>query len=223
MKVLIFILLSSVALSASAGDRVARIIYYGAPANAPKTAFVYQVDEEAQEVSLDPHNFSESFDLSPGSIRLAFLPSALPKDVRVPKAAPMLKVPADWNKVLIFAFEDEANPVLPIRLHAINANDNVFGPGDTFFVNFSEMTVLGLVGDKKLLSKPRSTTRISNPRIGVGSYMLKLDAFKDDVNMRRRLVQQRCRYNPAMRLVTFFVPLPPPRMIKVYSAPIQDF
>ncbi|CAA6677954.1 MULTISPECIES: hypothetical protein [unclassified Lentimonas] len=204
-------------------DRVARIIYYGAPTNAPQTTYVYQADQEPQEIRLDSHNFSESFDLSPGSNRLAFLPSLLPEDAPVPQAAPMLNIPEDWNKVLILAFEDKENPVLPIRLKAINANENVFGSGDTLFVNFSDVTVAGYVGDKKLISKPRSTARITNPRSGIGNYMIKLDVFETDENIRRRLVQQKCQYNPAMRVVTFFVPMPPPRKVKVYSAPIWDF
>ncbi|MGJ8650360.1 MAG: hypothetical protein ACSHX4_08365 [Opitutaceae bacterium] len=225
MKVIKFTLLTiflSVSVVFSAG-RSARVIYFGAAADAPKKAFVYQIGAEAQEVILGRHNFSETFKLSPEAKHLAFLPGVLPVDTPVPANAPLVNIPEGWNQVLILVFKDKSNPIMPIRLFAVNANDDAFGPGEIYFVNLSQMTVFGLVGDKKLISKPRTSEVISDPRTGRGKYMLKLDAYKDDVKKRRRLVQQKCLYDPSVRIVTFMVPLPPPRMVKVYSAPVRDF
>ncbi len=206
----------------SSSSRVAQIIYFGAPSDAPEMAYVHQVVEEVQEVKLGRHNFSKSFNLATKANRLYFLPRALLEDEPMPENAPSVRVPRKWKKVLILVFEDKSNPILPIQLKAINASDDEFGPGELFFVNFSEMTVFGLVGDKKLVSKPSTTEIISTPREGRGTYMLRLHTFKDDVNKRRRLIQQKCQFDPSERVVTFMVPLPAPRMVKIYSAPVKD-
>ncbi|CAA6691874.1 Unannotated [Lentimonas sp. CC19] len=76
----------------------------------------------------------------------------------------------------------------------------VFGPGQLFFINMSEMTVFGYVGDKKLISKPQTTEIIEQPREGTESYMLKLDSFNGDLSTRRKCVQQRCQYRPDERI-----------------------
>lgn len=223
MKPLVYLLLCCLVGTIYADNRVARVLYYGAPANAPEVAFVHQAEMPSQEVELGRHNFSDSFDLGPGAIRLALLPSALPEGEPVPAGAPSVAIPEGWNKVLILVFKDKSNPIMPIQLKAINANDDEFGPGELYFVNFSEMTVFGMVGEKRLISKPRTAETISAPRSGRGKYMLKLNAFKDDPEKRRRLIQQRCHYDPTARVLTFMVPLPAPRMVKLYSAPIKDF
>ncbi len=224
MKICIILLLCSLTASmAFAANRVARVIYYGATEDAPETAYLHQEGQRAQEVELGRHNFSESFKLAADTERVSFLQSALPKGTPAPAGAPSVEIPADWNKVLIIVLEDKSNLTFPIQLKAINANEDVFGAGDTCFVNFSEMTVLGTVGDKDLVLKPTETIVISQPRVGRGNYLQKLNAYKDDPNRQRRLVQQKCQYDPSERMVTFMVPLAPPRMVRVYSAPIIDF
>jgi hypothetical protein len=210
-------------LSTHASNRMARVIYYGAASDAPKSAFVNQADLKVQEVDLDQYNFSKAFKLSPGATRLVFLPALLPENASIPAAAPFLDIPEEWTQVLIFAFEDKSNPIMPIRLKAMNASQDAFGPGKIIFINMSEMTVFGYVGDQKLLSKPHTTEIIENPRAGEGKYMLKLDSFKDDLSSRRRLIQQKCQYRLDERMVSFIVPLPAPRMVKIYSAPVPEF
>lgn len=221
-KSILSILITCFAVAAY-GDRVARVLYYGAPAGGPEYAFVNQVNQEPQKVSLDRHNFSESFDVAEGSIRLYFLPSLLAEDAPMPESAPSVYVPEDWSKVLILAFQDQNNPTMPIRLKAINANDDVFAPGGVYFVNFSEMTVFGMVGEKELISQPHSLEMVTKPIKERGSYLLKLATFKDNPNKHRPLVQQKCQYHPDVRVLTFVSPMPPPRMVKLYSVPIPNF
>lgn len=223
MKLLVFLLVSCLVGVAHANPRVARIIYYGGSSNHPQTVFLHQANAKSLEVELAAHNFSESFDLLPGATRIGLIDSALPEGAALPEGTSFVDLPEDWNKVLIIAFVDELNLGQTVQLKAINANDDQFGPGELFFVNFSEMTVLGQVGDKTLLSKPHATDLIKDPRSGRGTYMLKLNAYKDDPKQLRRLIQQKCQYDPKDRIVTFMVPLAPPRMVKVYSAPIKDF
>ena len=220
---LIALLLSCVLMVSADAERVARIMYYGASPDAPEKAFVYQKGKEPQEVVLERDNFSESFELASGPLRLMFLPSEVPKDAPDLKKAPFLKIPESWSKVLILVTEDPENPVMPIRLQSINANDNKFGPGDLYFVNFSDINIFGYVGKKELRLKPESVSVITSPLKKRGDYQVQLDSAKEDLKSRRWLLRQTWRHQPNVRRVIFAIPLPPPRQLMLYSAPIRDF
>lgn len=204
-------------------DRLARILYHGAPVDAPKNAFVYQKNKAPQEVVLERRNFSKSFELAGGDLRLAFMPSVLPEGAVFPVEAPALVIPKQWKKVLILVFHDPTNPIMPIRLQALNANDNVFGPGELLFINYSDISIFGLVGEKKLLLHPETTEVVSHPIPKMGEYQVKLDSVENDIESRRWLMRQTWRHQPKVRRVVFVLPLPAPRTVKLYTAPIRDF
>ena len=211
-------------VAAADGERMARILYYGAPKDAPKKAFVHQGGKKVQEVVLERNNFSESFELGAGALRLMLLPSETLEEGPDAKAAPFLKIPENWNKVLIVVSEDSSNEVLPIRLQGINANKDQFGPGELLFVNLSERHVFGMVGEKKLQLASKGKTLISNPKKERGEYHVELDSIKgEDKKSRRWMLRQTWRHQPAVRRLIFVLPLPPPRNLKLYSAPIRNF
>ncbi|CAA7183579.1 Unannotated, partial [Lentimonas sp. CC8] len=205
LKVAFLVALSIFAIMSAHADRVARILYYGAPKSAPKTSFVYTAQGEGysrrnpQEVALERHNFSKSFLLAKGAIRLGFLPQRLPERAVFPDEAPSLSIPASWSKVLILVFEDPNNPIMPIRVEAIDASDNVFGPGELLFINYSEASIFGMVGDKKLLLKPQTTVLLSEPAKEKGSYRVKLDSVKDTIETRQWFLRQSWRHEPEVR------------------------
>lgn len=222
-KVITLLVLSLFLIEVAQADRVARVLYYGALADAPEVAFVYQNGEVAQEVVLDRHNFSKSFNLSNGPLKLTFLAAPKVKGVPLPEEAPYLDIPKEWKKVLILVFPDTANVMMPIRLKAINANDDVFGPGELYFVNFSDLTIFGLVGEQKMRLNPESSETVKNPIKERGDYQVKLDTVQDTIKSRRWLLRQTWRHQPDVRRVIFALPLPAPRTLKLYSAPIRNF
>lgn len=223
LKTVLLVSFYILATGSAHADRVARILYHGAPAAAPKNAYVHQSGKEAQEVVLGRHNFSKSFDLAGGDLRLSFLPEPLPPGVPFPEAAPVLNIPKQWKKVLILVFPDPSNPIMPIRLKAINANDDVFGPGELLFINYSKISIFGLLGEKKLLVHPEQMKVISSPIPEKGEYQVKLDSVEDDIESRRWLMRQTWRHQPSVRRVVFALPLPAPRTVKLYTAPVRDF
>lgn len=204
-------------------ERVARIIYYGAAKAAPRTATVYDASGASQVVELGRHHFSDSFEIPSGETVLQFVPKQLSKDQPVPEAAPQLKIPKGWKKVLIVVSEDLENPVLPIALNAIDASDDVFGPGEILFINFSDIGILGMVGDKKLLLGPQATALISNPAPKREDYYVQLDSVENTIETRRWFLRQRWRHQPTQRYVAFVIPLPKPRVAKIYATPIRGF
>lgn len=214
------VLLSITSVSA---ERVARIIYYGASKAAPKTAVFYDQSGASQVVELGRHHFSDSFEIPNGDIVLRFVPKQLSDDQPLPAAAPRLKIPKKWKKVLIIVSEDPENAVLPITLNAIDASDDVFGPGELLFINFSEIGIFGMVGDKKLLLKPQATALISNPTSKREDYYVQLDSVEGTIETRRWFLRQRWRHQPTQRYVAFVIPMPKPRVAKIYATPIRDF
>ena len=119
--------------------------------------------------------------------------------------------------------EDLENTVLPITLNAIDASDDVFGPGELLFINFSEIGVFGMVGDKKLLLKPKGTALISNPASKREDYDVQLDSVESTIETRRWLLRQQWRHQPKQRYVVFALPMPKPRVAKIYGTQIRDF
>lgn len=209
--------------SSVSAERVARIMYYGASKAAPKTAFSYDQSGASQVVELGRHHFSDSFEIPSGDIVLKFVPKQLPDDQPLPETAPQLKIPKEWKKVLIMVSEDLENTVLPISLNAINASDDVFGPGELLFINFSDIAIFGMVGDKKLVLKPETTALISNPASKREDYYVQLDSVEGTIESRRWFLRQRWRHQPKQRYVAFVIPMPKPRVAKIYSTPIRDF
>ena len=218
-------LLSAVLLitSSVSAERVARIIYYGASKAAPKTAVAYDESGASQAVKLGRHHFSDSFEIPSGDIVLTFVSKELPDDQPLPETAPRLKIPKGWKKVLIVVSEDMENAVFPITLNAIDASDNVFGPGELLFINFSDIGVFGMVGDKKLVLKPQATALISNPASKREDYYVQLDSVESTIETRRWLLRQRWRHQPKQRYVAFVLPMAKPRVAKIYATPIRDF
>jgi hypothetical protein len=209
--------------SSVSAERVARIMYYGASKAAPKTAFAYDENGGSQAVELNRHHFSDSFEIPSGDIVLQFVSKELSEDQLMPETAPRLKIPKEWKKVLIMVSEDLENAVFPISLNAIDASDDVFGPGEILFINFSEIGIFGMIGDKKLVLKPQATAVISNPASKREDYYVQLDSVEGTIDTRRWFLRQRWRHQPKQRYVAFVIPMPKPRVAKIYATPIRDF
>jgi hypothetical protein len=198
-------------------------MYYGASKAAPKTAFSYDQSGASQAVKLGRHHFSDSFEIPSGDVVLKFVPKQLPDNQPVPETAPQLKIPKKWKKVLIMVSEDSGNAVLPIALNAIDASDNVFGPGELLFINFTDIGIFGVVGDKKLILKPNTSALISSPAQKREDYYVQLDSVESTIETRRWLLRQQWRHQPKQRYVVFVLPMPKPRVAKIYGTQIRDF
>jgi len=209
--------------SSVSAERVARIMYYGASKAAPKTAFVYDQSGASQAVELNRHHFSDSFEIPSGDIVLQFISKELSEDQLMPETAPRLKIPKEWKKVLIMVSEDRENTVFPISLNSSDASDDVFGPGELLFINFSDIAIFGMVGDKKLVLKPQATVVISNPASKKEDYYVQLDSVESTIETRRWFLRQRWRHQPEQRYVAFVIPMPKPRVVKIYATPIRNF
>lgn len=219
----IFALLFSVALSSVAlADRTAQMLYFKAPKGAPESVAIYQTGKDPVEVELKRNNFSESFELGSGELVLGFLPSILPEDAEFPKNAPTAKVPEGWEKVLILAFHDPKNPVMPVRFKVINASSGNLGNGDRMFINFTNSDVFGLVGRKKLVLKANATAIVKNAAAPGEDYQVQIDRIDPVRKKRLTFIRQVWRQSATRRSLIFIYSPPGSTAVTYYNAPVRD-
>ncbi|MBK1854234.1 hypothetical protein JO972_04660 [Verrucomicrobiaceae bacterium 5K15] len=218
-------LLSAIGLAQEAENkgRPVKLMYYLAPADAPSEAYLYAGGKQVAQTELTRTNFSETFKIPQGDLLLRFLSSPLAEGQRLPKRAPLVRIPEKWQKVLLLVFEDPKNRVMPIRIQAINASDRHFGLGSIYMMNFSEAGVVGSIGDKHLKLKPKSLKIVKNPVQKNGYYPVKLNAVIRGEKKPRRLVKQMWSHSDRIRNVLFIMPKPAPQHTTYYCAPIRDF
>ncbi|MFC7338716.1 hypothetical protein ACFQY0_16090 [Haloferula chungangensis] len=204
-------------------ERPVRILYFHAPVNAPKKASVYGAGKMLAETELPRDNFSESFEIPDGNLNLSFLPSALEEGAKPPKNAPSVAISENWSKVLLLVQEDKSNAAMPIKLMAIDASDNVFGPGSIYMMNLSTIRIGGTLGNKELDLKPRSVQIVKSPSAKDGYYPAILYAQIKKGEKPQRFIKQMWGHDDNIRKVLFVLPKPPPHYATYYSAPIRDF
>ncbi|MGD7652205.1 MAG: hypothetical protein ACQCXQ_03250 [Verrucomicrobiales bacterium] len=202
-------------------ERPVQLLYYQSPPDAPSKAFVYAGGAMVAEADLPRANFSKTVNIPDGELRLRFLPEPLAEGAKIPKGTPTVRIPESWSKVLLLVFENEENAVMPIRVRALDASDNVFGPGSIFMMNFSQIRVGGMVGDKRLDLRPRSSSIIKKPLKKNGYYPTELYSLTKKGAKPQRFVKQMWEYNDKTRQVFFVLPKPAPLHATYYCAPVR--
>jgi len=203
-------------LSASA-ERKVRILYYQAPQGAPREAFLYGSSGQYVDVRFPRWNLSDKVTLPDSGEQFILLPEQLAEDVQPPAGAPRIHIPLGWELTVLLILPDANNPVLPVRVQTINASASVFGPGELYWVNLTDIAVGGLIGESKLLMKPRSTQIMKAPKQENGDYPVLIDCATPGENKRRWLVRQTWRHNSNARQLVFVQPLDPPRIASLHS------
>ena len=215
--------LLGIALSSVAhAERTAQILYFKAPKDAPEVATIYQNGKTPLEVDLKRNNFSESFSLGKGELTLGFLPAVLPEDAKFPANAPKAKVPAGWEKVLILAFQDSENPIMPVSFRVINASAGKFGAGDRMFINFTDSNVFGFVGKQKLALKANSTAVVKNAAAPKEEYQVRLDRVDPKRKKRLTFIRQTWRQSATRKSLVFIYSPPGSSRVTYYNAPVKN-
>lgn len=223
LTILGFILLTPLIL----GAREVRLIYYKGPSEAPREAFLYGASGQFVQVRLPRSNASDAYELPDNGENFILLPeelppTQLPPEVPLPAGAPIVNIPLDWSLTLLLVIEDKSNPIFPVKVQPINASDSVFGPGQTYWINLTDIFVGGTVGDTRMVIKPRSMVITEPPREDRGDYKVVIDSVTPGENKRRWLVRQTWRHSPEARQLVFIHPLEPPRIASLYSISFYD-
>jgi len=203
--------------------RPVKIMYFQSPAGAPENTFIYAAGKSIAETDLPKHNFSDTFRIPDGDTQLNFLPEQKEFEQDILNAAPSVKIPKGWKKILLLVIEDKKNNVMPISVKAINASENEFGGGSIYFINLSKVGVFGKGGGKEIRLRPRSQKILKNPINKNGFYPTILKMAVPKEKDPRRFIKQMWGHDKAMRKVLFIIPKPAPLLATYYCAPIRDF
>ena len=208
-------------LSATA-ERTVRILYYQAPQDAPREAFLYGSSGKHVDVRFPRWNLSDKITLPDSGEDFILLPQLLAEDVPPPVNAPRIRIPLNWELTVLLILPDANNPILPVRVQTINASASVFSPGELYWVNLTDIAVGGMIGESKLLMKPRSTQILKAPKQENGDYPVLIDCATPGESKRRWLVRQTWRHNSNARQLVFVQPLDPPRIASLHSVTFYD-
>lgn len=209
------------ALGASA-ERTVRLLYFQAPPDAPRKAFLYGSSGQYVDVRFPRWNLSDKVTLPDSGEQFILLPEPLAEDEPPPASAPRILIPLGMELTVLLIFPDANNPILPIRVQTINASASVFGPGELYWVNLTDIAVGGMIGERKLLMKPRSTQIMQAPKQENGDYPVLIDCATPGENKRRWLVRQTWRHNANARQLVFIQPLDAPRIASLHSVTFYD-
>jgi hypothetical protein len=221
----IFLLLPSILIALAtlaSAERVVRSIYYQGSEDAPRKAFLYGVSGKHVEVTFPRSNISDAVKLPDGGENFFLVPEVLPEDGVIPKNAPRVGIPKAWTLSALLISKDASNPVLPVRATPVNMSDSVFKPGEMLWINLTDITVGGRIGDTKLLLKPKSNGLLKTPKSERGDYPVVIDCLIPGDKKTRWLVRQTWRHNPRARQLVFVQPLEPPRIATLHSVSFYE-
>jgi len=210
--------------SQSYAQRAARIIYYQPPKDAPSTAYLHQGENNRnQSIELSRYGFSPAFELEKGDLTLLFTPTAIEEGENPPTNAPQVKIPRNWQNIILFVSENKKNTLMPISVKAFNASDDEFAPGELLFINLSNVHVKGTLGERTLKIGPKSKKNIQAPIQEKGRYRIELDAFDMKTNTKVWLTRTVWKHIPEFKFVVLISEKPAPTYAKLYTAILRDF
>ena len=130
MKLLLLFLLPAAAFAQRAPDHTCRILFLGAPDDAPQKLQLFD-GAKCREVDLPRMNFSKVYLLPAGPLNLRLLPAPPDDPAKVPPGAPGVTVAEDVNDFYLLVTGDSANPIAPVRMQVISAGADKLKLGQT--------------------------------------------------------------------------------------------
>lgn len=139
--------------------RNCRILFLERPANAPKSLHLFD-GKVSQQVDLPSMNLSAVYAIASGATQFKLLPEKVDHPETVSPDAPAVEIPSEYTNILLLIFSDPENKVTPVKLTAINLN---FKIGQTLWLNRTDKTIEGKLGEQVLALEPESSKIIDAP------------------------------------------------------------
>lgn len=108
-------------------------------------------------------NLSPVYKLASGAIQIRLLAAKAEDPKEVPADAPMVEIPADYTDFLLLVFSDPNNKIAPVKLEAVNLECGNSKLGQTLWVNRTEKTIEGKLGEKNLSLGPATSKILDAP------------------------------------------------------------
>ncbi len=210
------ILLSGLLCLEAAGQRTCRILFLGAPDDAPDSLQLFD-GTGSQEVALPRMNFSEVYMLPSGSITLRLLQKAPEKPEDIPAGSPKATIGENLSDFYLLIYVDPKNKTLPVSMQVIAANPANFRKGQMMWFNLTKSRVGGKLGSRKLALEPNSTKTTSAPATKGEDYHVDIYFQRPGAEKAWLLCETVWRHNPSARTVMFVLPRGPKSAPRIMS------
>jgi hypothetical protein len=147
-----------------ATHRNCRIVFPSRPADAPKRLHLFD-GTSSQEIELPSMNLSPVYNLPAGAIHLKLLTSKPEDSESVPPDAPSIEIPENYHDFYLIVSRDPENKIAAVKLKAINIETANFKLGQTLWINHTDQTIEGKLGDRILSLGPDSSKILDAPFI----------------------------------------------------------
>ena len=145
-----------------AAERTCRILFLERPAGAPKTLHLF-IGTTSQKVELPSMNLSPIYKLAAGAIPLKLLTAQVEDPKAVSPDAPSVDIPADYTDFFLLVSSDPENKIASVKLKAIHLEKENFKLGQTLWINQTDKTIEGKLGEQIVSLGPESSTIVDLP------------------------------------------------------------
>lgn len=211
-------LLAATTLCPGNPSRTCRILFLGAPPDAPSKLILFD-GKGSQPVDLPPMNFSEPYPLPAGDLHLHLLPEAPADPGKIDPKAPSTKLAAGISDCYLLLSSDPSNSVAPVRIQLVDAGMDRFKPGQMLWFNLTPHRVGGVLGSRRLLLNPNSRLIVDAPASGNEDYQVDISYHPPDDPRLRPICRTTWQHDPNSRGVFFVLQEPGKRVPRIMGFP----
>lgn len=158
----LLLIVPTLAAAQSKGARTCRILFLGAPDDAPEKLQLFD-GAASQEVELPQMNLSPIYKLPTGPLVVRLLATAPAKPAEVSPDAPKATVAESVADFYLLVSSDPANKLVPVKLQVIDADAAKFKRGEMLWFNLTANSIGGQVGSEQLAMAANSRTIVKPP------------------------------------------------------------
>ena len=182
-----------------------RIVFLDRPDDAPRTLYLFD-GATSREVELPGMNLSPVYKLPPGALNLRLLATPASDPKTISPDAPAVLVPEASTDFYLLVTSDRKNPVAPVRLNVINADETSLGRGQMLWFNLTDKAIAGTVGKEKITLKPGARELMREPHSGKGDYPVDLYFRIKGDDFIHPLCETQWHHDPRSRALVFIMP-----------------
>lgn len=199
------ILLSGLLCMEAAAQRTCRILFLGAPDDAPESLQLFD-GTGSREVALPRMNFSEVYTLPSGPITLRLLEKAPEKPEDIPADSPKAAIGEKVTDFYLLVSADPSNETLSVSMQVIDANSANFRKGQIMWFNLTDSTVGGKLGSQELALEPKSRQTSNAPTSENKPYHVDIYFQRPGAEKAWPLCETVWLHDPTSRTVMFVLP-----------------
>jgi len=214
----LFCALPLLAMGETKSGRTCRILFLGAPADAPEKLQLFD-GQASQEVELPQMNLSPVYKLPAGELVIRLLTTAPLKPGEVIPNAPKAAIPEAMTDFYLLVSSDPANKIVPVKLQVIDADAAKFRKGQMLWFNLTANSVGGQVGTEELAMAANSKTIVNAPASRNEDYNVNLSFRIPGNEVLYPLCETKWQHDTRSRSVLFVVSVDGGRTPRILGFP----